>query len=95
MVLIDLKLIGREWKKILLIAFLATIFLFFGGTLKSDEQNIFVFAILLFGLFIGVSAFWTGGSAIFGFVVALKLLIKQKKLLKDKERSKNLPIDKS
>ena len=86
MVLIDLKLIAREWKKILLIAFLATIFLFFGGTLKSEEQNIFVFIILLLGLFIGVGALWTAGSAIFGFVIALKLLIKQKK---EKKQMKN------
>lgn len=87
MVLIDLKLIAREWKKILLIAFLATLFLFFGGTFKSDEQNIFVFTILLFGLFIGVGALWTAGSAIFGFVVALKLLIKQKRQLRDEKKS--------
>lgn len=91
MVLIDLKLIARKWKKILLIAFLATIFLFFNGTFKSDEQNIFVFAVVLFGFFIGVGALWTAGSAIFGFVVALRLLIKQKKQLKNKNDSHNLP----
>ena len=87
MVLIDLKLIAREWKKILLIAFLGTVFLFFSGTFKSDEQNIFVFAVGLFGLFVGVSALWTAGSAIFGFITALRLSIRQKKQLKDKNDS--------
>ena len=85
MVLIDLKLIAREWKKILLIAFLGTVFLFFSGTFKSDEQNILVFAVILFGLFVGVSALWTAGAAIFGLVDVLRLSIKQKKQLKDKD----------
>lgn len=90
MVLINLKLIARKWKKILLVAFLATSFLFFSGTFKSEEQNIFVFAVILFGLFIGVSTLWTAGSAISGFVNALRLSVRQKKQLKDKNDFHNL-----
>jgi len=81
MVLIDLKLIRREWKKILLVAFIIAVFLFFAGEFKSNDstENITTFIFMFIGLFIGVSALWTAGNAILGFIISLKLLIKQKR----------------
>lgn len=91
MVLIDLKLIRREWKKILLIAFVIAIFLFFSGEFKSNDsaENIITFIFMFLGLFIGVGALWTAGNAIFGFATALRLLIKQKRQLKNKENPRD------
>ena len=66
MVLIYLKIITLHWKKILLIAFIATLFLFFKGGFKSNDnaENVLVFILMLLGSFIAVSAFWTAGSKI-------------------------------
>ena len=79
MALINLKLVARDWKKILLTAFLVTIFLFLGGAFEKDEQNISVFSAVLFGSFIAVSVFWSAGFAIYELVVAYRLFRKQKR----------------
>lgn len=64
MVLIDLKIITCHWKKILLIAFITTLFLFFkGGFMSNDSiENVLVFSFMFFGLFIAVGSLWTAGS---------------------------------
>lgn len=66
MVLINLKIVIRHWKKILFIAFVATLFLFLKGGFESNDnvENVLVFSLMFFGSFIAVSAFCTAGSKI-------------------------------
>jgi hypothetical protein len=85
MALINLKLVARDWKIILLTAFLVTIFLFLGGAFEKDEQNISIFLAVLFGAFIAVCVFWSAGFAIYELVVACRLSSRLKKQLKDKK----------
>ena len=70
MILINFKLIAHKWKKISLVAFLATLFLFFAGGNIEDSMgdNIVVFVFMFIGLFIGVNIFWSAGSAVWEFV---------------------------
>ena len=89
MVLINLKLVARDWKKIVFIAFLITLAFFISDTLSSDEKNIVSFFGILFGFFIALSAIWTGIIAVWGFIISLNLLIKQKNQSKNKNDSHN------
>lgn len=92
-IIINFKLIAREWKKMSLIAFVATFFLFFASGIMTDDiiVNIFGFIFMFIGLFIGVNIFWSAGSSISGLVSALKL----KRDLKNESQSGNLPPKKN
>ncbi len=81
---INLKLIAREWKKMLLITFAATVLLFIGGGFESNDAAPLVFIFMFLGVFIGVNVFWSAGSAVYGFIVALGTLNKHKQELKEK-----------
>ncbi|OHA28559.1 MAG: hypothetical protein A3C08_02280 [Candidatus Taylorbacteria bacterium RIFCSPHIGHO2_02_FULL_47_18] len=60
MVLINLKLVALDWKKIVPVSFLGTLAFFMSDTLSNDEKSIVSFFGILFGFFIALSVIWTG-----------------------------------
>jgi len=84
LIILDSKLFARDWKKISLIALVATVFIFFSGGFNSDDNtlNIFVFILMSLGFFIGILAIWTGIISIWELIHSLMLLRKQKKTIK-------------
>ena len=89
LIVLDSKLFARDWKKILLIALVATVFLFFGGEFNSEDTalNIFVFVLMLAGCFIAILAIWTGVIAVWELILSLKLFRKQTGQFGDKNDS--------
>jgi hypothetical protein len=70
LVVLDSKLFARDWKKISLVALVATVFIFFGGGFNSNDHllSIFVFVVMLSGVFIGVLALWSGIMAVWELI---------------------------
>lgn len=71
MVLINLKLVSRDWKKIIIVAFLITLALFLTDTFNADEKSITSFVGILSGFFIALGAIWTGIIAVWSLIVSL------------------------
>lgn len=72
MVLVNLKLVARDWKKIVSVAFLVTLAFFVSDTLSKDEKSIVSFLGIFFGFSIALSAIWTGIIAVWDFIVGSK-----------------------
>lgn len=69
--LIDLKLVSRDWKKIVVIAFIITLAFFWSDILSADEKSITSFIGILFGFLIALSALWTGIVAVWSLIASL------------------------